>query len=124
MPAEEMVMLERLPLPKGRFLVALLDRYRRNVKNDIIHMERLEALPTYIGRRHGQRPMEGMVEYEDWDLWYDTAKASYRMWMARHRDVKARLDAGLWLEEDDEEDWEAPIFAFSESRPATFTFRP
>lgn len=45
--------------------------------------------------------------------------------MARHRDVKARLDAGLWLEEDDdEEDWEAPIFAFSESRPATFTFRP
>lgn len=65
--------------------------------------------------------MEGMVAYEDCDLWYDAVKLSCRTWMARHRAVKARFDAGLWLDVEEDEDEES-LFGFSEYQPVTFTF--
>jgi len=117
-PAEETVLSsERLPLPTESFLT-LLDRYRRNVVNDILHLERLEALPI----------LEATVAHEDWDLWYDAVKASCGLWIDCYKSVKARLDAEVWLDEEEEEEeeemeMEAPDFAFSEYQSGTFTFR-
>ena len=99
----ERLLLVPVPLPTSSWLLSRMEHCERSIMHRIDVLEKLEQLPTYLGPKHGQHLMEGMVAYEDIENKCNAIGKSLKYLIALYKFYKAQLDAGLW--EDVGQEW-------------------
>jgi hypothetical protein len=93
-PVERLPLMPE-PLPAPRSLLALLEHCRRKIFQRIEVLERLEQLPSYLGRKSGQELLESVFSCDAFEAACDPIGMELVDLIARYKAIKAQLDAPI-----------------------------